>query len=289
MSGVLRCIISRGQHRDGRCLVLASAWIFFCGPGSSDSGWLDFARILRFRAKNSRSEPVAERRATRNNNGYCAEAGAQTVAHNMRTAVRAHNSMAGVIPPKKRAGLVGALLESAGKAVVGAATAPCALFSRNVFCRNGGLSRSYGRLLEKNSSSDETQSSAKGGGWHPESSQIITPPEIFIPAPLSVLRRSLAPSAVGHRSYCCVLSKVCDALSGSVSKQSRALSTAENPLSDLEILSLGPSDGVVVTGSALMAWGRAASLLKTIVQVTKMRQYSGASVETGIWGMVPHY
>lgn len=67
------------------------------------------------------------------------------------------------------------------------------------------------------------------------------------------------------------------------------LSVSENVFSDLEVVSLGPNDGVVVSGSFVLGTGWLAAVLKNFVHWTKMRELRGAKWDGLLWGIVPHF
>ncbi|CAD7962631.1 unnamed protein product [Amoebophrya sp. A120] len=67
------------------------------------------------------------------------------------------------------------------------------------------------------------------------------------------------------------------------------LSSTENLFSDLEVVSLGPNDGIVVSGRFFLLSGGVAVVLKNFVHFTKMRELRGGFVENTIWGLVPHF
>ncbi|CAD7925166.1 unnamed protein product [Amoebophrya sp. A25] len=69
-----------------------------------------------------------------------------------------------------------------------------------------------------------------------------------------------------------------------------SLKCTENMFSDLELVSLGPTDGVCVSGPFLLWSGRIVVYLKYFVQITKMRELcSNSFLDRFIWGLIPHF
>eukprot|EP00392_Amoebophrya_sp_AT5.2_P004998 g5007.t1 len=76
---------------------------------------------------------------------------------------------------------------------------------------------------------------------------------------------------------------------GRSTRAAEQLSVSENVFSDLEVVSLGPNDGVVVSGRFVLGTGSLAAVLKNFVHWTKMRELRGAKWDGVLWGFVPHF